>query len=244
MKSHYTRNILIALSLSGLAHIMFLFVNNEAAHEVAKRKTTQIELLLVESNPEVIQSVEKPAQHEGENHKELSEDKPSEISHKKEQIKQADVIKTIEDKKSPLVADFQQIHETENLDEKELLTEQVVKNKEQLITQQVEQQIAQQAVNYQQQADDLSLHIYRAINKNKQYPYRARRLNKQGNVKLSFVMHPDGLVSDVTVLESSYHKILDSAAQRAVSSISPFAMAAQYLNYKHQYNIDIEFRLN
>ncbi|MCW8956676.1 MAG: energy transducer TonB [Gammaproteobacteria bacterium] len=86
--------------------------------------------------------------------------------------------------------------------------------------------------------------VYQAINKYKAYPYMARRLGQQGKVTLKFVMHPDGLVTDVVVIGSSQYSVLDNAARQAVSAISPFAMAADYLSYEKVFDIAVDFRLN
>ena len=86
--------------------------------------------------------------------------------------------------------------------------------------------------------------VYRAINQHKHYPYMARRLGQQGKVSVNFVMHPDGQVTDVVVVESSRYSVLDRAAEQAVVAISPFAMAAEYLNYEKVFDIAVDFRLN
>jgi TonB family protein len=86
--------------------------------------------------------------------------------------------------------------------------------------------------------------IYLEINKHKHYPFMAKRRGKQGLVRLNFVMHPDGQVSDIAIVQSSRYALLDEAATRAVQSISPFRLAASYLDQVHRYDVDIEFRLN
>lgn len=122
--------------------------------------------------------------------------------------------------------------------------EPVVADKEiaQTITQQEQQ--ASIELEHSQKAEALSVYLYQAINQQKHYPYRAKRQNKQGVVKLSFVMHPTGDVTDVSVTHSSQYAILDKAATHAVEAISPFYLAGQYLNSKHQYSVDIDFRIN
>lgn len=92
--------------------------------------------------------------------------------------------------------------------------------------------------------DALMQLVYQAISEHKRYPYMARRLGQQGKVTLNFVLHPDGLVTNVVVKESSRYSVLDRAAEEAVEAISPFAMAAQYLNYEKVFDIAVDFRLN
>ena len=85
--------------------------------------------------------------------------------------------------------------------------------------------------------------VYQEINRKKHYPYRAKRQRREGLVKLSFVLHPDGKVTDISVVESSQFSVLDRAAQKAVEDISPFMLAADYLSYQQAFNVDVDFRL-
>ncbi|HQJ93433.1 MAG TPA: energy transducer TonB [Syntrophorhabdaceae bacterium] len=60
-------------------------------------------------------------------------------------------------------------------------------------------------------------YIRNAIMKNIKYPDRARRLGFEGQVVLSFTVLEDGTVSDVRVVNSSGHKILDEGAKDAAT---------------------------
>lgn len=102
----------------------------------------------------------------------------------------------------------------------------------------------QQSRNAGARADQLGKYIHEAINRHKRYPYMARRQHREGLVRLNFVMHPDGQVTDIAIIESSRFQALDAAARQAVQAISPFHMAAEYLQMRHDYNVDIDFRLN
>ncbi len=95
-----------------------------------------------------------------------------------------------------------------------------------------------------ERADQLKRYVFQAINREKYYPFMARRRGREGLVKLNFIMHPDGKVTDIAVVQSSRFSVLDDAARQAVAAISPFKLAAQYLEAQHRYNVDIEFRLN
>lgn len=86
--------------------------------------------------------------------------------------------------------------------------------------------------------------IYVEISKHKFYPYMAKRRGHQGMVKLNFVMHADGQVSDIAVTETSQYALLDDAARSAIRAISPFRVAGQYLQGEHRYDVNIDFRLN
>lgn len=228
--------MLFALALSGLAHFVFLSVNNESVSEHGVDQFKSLEIQLSLHSPEINSDVEE-FQHPSVSQQSV----PSGAADKAEVVDSVQVRDLVNNTPSPKL---EKSHPPGNGDREESHQLQKKQHVEQLPESRPEKQLASSVRNSQQKTDSLRLHLYRAISENKQYPYRARRQNKQGTVKLSFVMHPDGLVSDVTVIESSYNKILDVAAQRAINSISPFAMASQYLNYKHQYNVDIEFRLN
>lgn len=93
-------------------------------------------------------------------------------------------------------------------------------------------------------ADELKKFVYEAISREKHYPYIARRQRREGLVKLNFVMHPNGKVTDIAIVESSRFDILDKAAMQAVESISPFHLAAEYLTMQQHYDVGIDFRLN
>jgi TonB family protein len=86
--------------------------------------------------------------------------------------------------------------------------------------------------------------LHQAIDKHKRYPYQAKRQHRAGLVKLQFVVHPDGQVTDVSVVESSRFDVLDEAARDAVNAISPFQLAENYINEQKSYDVDIDFRLN
>ena len=58
---------------------------------------------------------------------------------------------------------------------------------------------------------------------NLNYPGEARRRNLYGELRLLVSITPDGALQEVSVLESSGHKILDDAALRIVRLAAPFA---------------------
>ena len=86
--------------------------------------------------------------------------------------------------------------------------------------------------------------LHQAIDKHKRYPYQAQRQRREGLVKLQFVVHPNGQVTNVSVVQSSRFNALDDAARDAVNAISPFQLAANYIYEQHIYDVDIDFRLN
>jgi protein TonB len=65
-------------------------------------------------------------------------------------------------------------------------------------------------------------YIQRRIRDKLVYPLPARRTGIQGTAEISFTIHEDGQVSDVTITRSSGSELLDTAAAEAIQSASPF----------------------
>jgi protein TonB len=65
-------------------------------------------------------------------------------------------------------------------------------------------------------------YIMSSIQKNLRYPSQARRAGAQGTAEISFTIHENGTVSDVTVNKSSGSEILDTAAVDAIYAAVPF----------------------
>ncbi|OPX34582.1 MAG: hypothetical protein B1H11_10625 [Desulfobacteraceae bacterium 4484_190.1] len=74
---------------------------------------------------------------------------------------------------------------------------------------------------YGSPADYFSM-VRMMIESHKQYPYAARKRQIQGRVVVRFVIGADGTVSDISLVESSRHRLLDEAALAAVKTSSPF----------------------
>ncbi len=60
------------------------------------------------------------------------------------------------------------------------------------------------------------------IEKRITYPQNARRMGWEGKVKVSFIISSSGQVRDITIIQSSGYKILDSNVIEAVYDASPF----------------------
>lgn len=60
------------------------------------------------------------------------------------------------------------------------------------------------------------------IERYKKYPDRARSRNAEGSVTVRFVITPEGDIRAVEVVKGSRHKILDTAALRAIRDAAPF----------------------
>ncbi|MDD5716986.1 MAG: TonB family protein [Sulfuricurvum sp.] len=53
------------------------------------------------------------------------------------------------------------------------------------------------------------------------YPKNARRLNQQGDILVTFTLHPSGEVSHIVIAESSSFDLLDEAALRLIEQSAP-----------------------
>lgn len=60
------------------------------------------------------------------------------------------------------------------------------------------------------------------IEKHKKYPDIARIRQKEGRVTIRFVITPEGDVREATVVKTSRHRALDTAALQAVKDAAPF----------------------
>lgn len=58
---------------------------------------------------------------------------------------------------------------------------------------------------------------------NMNYPDEARRRNLHGSLRLLVALKADGSVREISVLESSGHKILDDSAMQTIRTAAPFA---------------------
>jgi protein TonB len=68
--------------------------------------------------------------------------------------------------------------------------------------------------------DEYKAALRRAIEANKRYPYRARRLWQEGKVVVGFTIYRDGSIKAIRIVESSGNGLLDNAACTAVEKVS------------------------
>lgn len=80
--------------------------------------------------------------------------------------------------------------------------------------------------------DMLNLRIHSA----KKYPESARSRHIEGRVKVGFVLHMDGSLSDVRVIKSSRHRNLDNAALEAVKNAAPLPRPPSFI-FKEPVNL-------
>ena len=90
---------------------------------------------------------------------------------------------------------------------------------------------------------DLADRLHVAIEREKSYPLSARRLGREGTTRVAFRLRPDGGIDDLVVADTSGEPALDRAALRAVSGITPFTEAGNYLADPEKFLVAVEFRL-
>lgn len=120
------------------------------------------------------------------------------------------------------------------------------KNKQEAVVTELEKSSSQPVLKDLSGEDRVFLlsELHQQINEHKKYPYMAIRQRREGLVKVNFMLHPDGHISNVSIVKSSRYDLLDAAAQLAVESVSPFRLAQNYLHKTELFNVDIDFRLN
>lgn len=82
------------------------------------------------------------------------------------------------------------------------------------------------------------------IEQHKYYPQLALQQHQQGNVTITFELHPDGQITDIHVAKSSHVVTLDSAAINAVTSAGPIPTAKKYLHHDEQIKIRLRYQLS
>jgi len=83
-----------------------------------------------------------------------------------------------------------------------------------------------------------------AIEAQKRYPAMARRLRREGRVVVRFVVHANGRISDIAVVEGSGTRVLDRAARRAVAAVGTFRPFPDELQAPRKtFRIAMRFRL-
>lgn len=99
------------------------------------------------------------------------------------------------------------------------------------------------AAGVQAAGEELLALLHREISRHKRYPLLARRQQRQGKATISFRLHPNGSVDDLSVARSSGFRPLDDAALRAVGGVAPFEPAARFLAGAERFEVDVVFTL-
>ena len=85
--------------------------------------------------------------------------------------------------------------------------------------------------------------LHEEIARHKRYPALAKRQRREGTATVSFALYPDGAIDDINVVSSSGFRRLDKAALFAVSEVSPFVAAENYLDRARHFRVNIVFSL-
>ena len=76
------------------------------------------------------------------------------------------------------------------------------------------------------------------------YPAKARRRRQEGEVRIAFVIHRSGVISDIRVSRSSGSVALDQAAVKTLRRISPFQPLPNELNLdRWEFSVPIAYSL-
>jgi TonB family protein len=81
--------------------------------------------------------------------------------------------------------------------------------------------------------------IKEEIGRHMRYPDKAQRMGWQGTVVVDFVVHENGSIHDVRVVQSSGYKVLDDSARDTLSRIT----FAKKLPEKLAFRYDVQYRL-
>jgi protein TonB len=83
------------------------------------------------------------------------------------------------------------------------------------------------------------LELWRTVERHKVYPDRARRMNWEGRVALSFHVFEDGTIRDIKVARSSGFSVLDDAARDLLKQLRLSRRPAE----KMRLELAVEYRL-
>ena len=82
--------------------------------------------------------------------------------------------------------------------------------------------------------------VYHDIAAHKTYPDMAQQLNQTGVATVSFMLHPNGNITGLTLVHSSGYEDLDQAALAAVTAAQPFPGIHAYLHQPRQFHREDE----
>ncbi|BAF70529.1 energy transducer TonB [Nitratiruptor sp. SB155-2] len=152
---------------------------------------------------------------------------------KKRRVKKKQPTKTVLERKQPNSEVVQQKSLKEKVVEKPKITRQVKKG--------TEKETPTKPSYHQRYIDQYLSKIRQIILEYRYYPRIARRTRKEGLVKVSLKLLPDGSVKELHIIQSSGHSILDRAALQTVQKASShFPKPAQAV----ELTIPLEYRLH
>lgn len=225
--------IAIALALSGLVHGVLLITSSDHTGEQVGKYTQLISLSLQPAQQLLSDKPARVAQENFNQQDEIKKHVPVEAQELVEQAAQKPVVKIVDNASVEKQPD-QKMQDITEPEADSSTSQQVAREMSPVIEPQL---------SGEKKRLLLSL-LHEKINEYKRYPYIAVRQRREGLVKVNFILHPDGHISDVIVSESSRYAMLDRAATRAVEKVPPLSLASNYLQHSEAFNVDIDFRLN
>lgn len=100
------------------------------------------------------------------------------------------------------------------------------------------------AASNENQTNALLALLHEAIQKQQEYPISAQQMGRQGRVTVSFILKPNGQITQLHIVRSSETASLDEAALSAVSKAAPFIGVDKYFTRPQVYSIDVVFDLD
>jgi len=99
------------------------------------------------------------------------------------------------------------------------------------------------SVNPYTMENELVALLHAAISAQQQYPESALRMEREGRVRLAFILHNNGTISNLRTIRPSGTESLDAAALRAVNAAVPFKGVGKYVDRAKEYQVDVVFEL-
>lgn len=93
------------------------------------------------------------------------------------------------------------------------------------------------------QNDEFLQLLHHKIALQQNYPLSALENNQSGTVRIGFIIHPNGQMEKIVILNSSQIESIDQAAINAVKMISPIREAQHYLQKSQFLTVNVEFRI-
>jgi TonB family protein len=91
--------------------------------------------------------------------------------------------------------------------------------------------------------DELSALLHDAIQAKQQYPASAMEMEREGRVRVGFILQPTGIAQQIELIQSSGTSSLDAAGLQAVRDAMPFKQVDRYLANAREFQIDVVFAL-
>jgi len=121
------------------------------------------------------------------------------------------------------------------------LKETIVQNKTKKASSTNAQKVA--SITSENIKNDLLAYLHHAIQAKQTYPDAALLLEREGRVTLAFILHKNGTIANLRIVQKSGTEGLDQAALQAVEAATPFKEADKFIKVSGEYRIDVVFEL-